>query len=159
VRARADYDSVRDLPRLRELFQDFAEPVSGLLAAVERIDRIEYAPIEEVVVEPCAKGRVVLIGDAAHATSPNMAQSAALALEDAVVLGDMLAEMVDCGGSPVDVLAAFAARRRARVRWVHQRTHRRGRIRSLPVFVRNALLRAAGAAVYANDCRPLIDEP
>ena len=35
-------------------------------------------------------GRVVLIGDAAHATSPNMAQGASMALEDALVLARML---------------------------------------------------------------------
>ncbi|HJQ75761.1 MAG TPA: FAD-dependent monooxygenase [Acidimicrobiia bacterium] len=39
---------------------------------------------------PWAAGRVVLVGDAAHASSPNMAQGAAMALEDALVLADEL---------------------------------------------------------------------
>ena len=46
-----------------------------------------YGPIEQVTVaEPWARGRVLIGGDAAHATSPHMAQGAAMAAEDAIVL-------------------------------------------------------------------------
>ena len=124
IRPRAAGGSVVDLGQLRELFKDFAEPVPSLLARLTSLDSVHYAPIEEVWVDPCAQGRVVLIGDAAHATSPNMAQGAAMAIEDAIVLSDMLAG----GGPAIEALAAFAARRRARVRWVQRRTHRRDRI-------------------------------
>ena len=44
----------------------------------------------EVDEDLAARERVVLIGDASHATSPNMAQGAAMALEDALVLTDCL---------------------------------------------------------------------
>ena len=63
-------------------------------------------------------GRVVLIGDAAHATSPNMAEGASMALEDALVLVQMLAVY----GSPDKALSAFSERRRPRIRWVQQTT-------------------------------------
>ena len=46
-----------------------------------------YGPIEQVtVLEPWARGRILIGGDAAHATSPHMAQGAAMAAEDAIVL-------------------------------------------------------------------------
>jgi len=60
----------------------------------------------------------VLIGDAAHATSPNMAEGASMALEDALVLTQMLATH----GSLAEALARFSERRSARIRWVRQRT-------------------------------------
>jgi len=46
------------------------------------------------------RGRVLLIGDAAHATSPNMAQGAAMALEDALVLAEYLERSDSIPGCP-----------------------------------------------------------
>ena len=106
-------------------------------------------------MDRCVKGRVVLIGDAAHATSPNMAQGASMAVEDALVLSEMLAS----GGRVVDQLLAFAERRRERIRWVQHCTHRRDRVRSLPASVRNIALRWAAAHMYRNDYGPLFPEP
>jgi 2-polyprenyl-6-methoxyphenol hydroxylase-like FAD-dependent oxidoreductase len=61
-----------------------------------------YGPIEQVTVgEPWARGRILIGGDAAHATSPHMAQGAAMAAEDAIVLaaeldrGERLDEALD----------------------------------------------------------------
>ena len=76
----------------RELFADFADPVPRLL---QQADDAYYAPIEEVAPPAWKARRVVLVGDAAHASSPNMAQGAAMALEDALVLADALATSQD----------------------------------------------------------------
>jgi hypothetical protein len=57
----------------RELFADFAEPVPRLL---DQASEAHSAPIEEVVPPAWTAHRVVLVGDAAHASSPNMAQGA-----------------------------------------------------------------------------------
>ena len=76
----------RDLVRFLALFGDFAEPVPSILSELESFDSIHFSPIEEIVVDNWVQGRVVLIGDAAHATSPNMAEGASMALEDALVL-------------------------------------------------------------------------
>ena len=72
-------------------------------------------PIEAILVPPpWFAGRVVLIGDAAHATTPHMASGACIAIEDAVVLGELLR-----GGGPVeDALTAFMERRFERCRMV-----------------------------------------
>jgi 2-polyprenyl-6-methoxyphenol hydroxylase-like FAD-dependent oxidoreductase len=145
----------RALDRFLALFAEFAGPVPGILSELESYDSIHFSPIEEVVVDNWVQGRVVLIGDAAHATSPNMAEGASMALEDALVLTRMLATH----GSPDEALSAFSERRRARIRWLRQRTHRRDRIRTLPVPLRNLALRLAWTALYQRDYRPLIEEP
>ena len=113
-----------------------------------------FLSIEEVVLDSSICGRVVLLGDAAHATSPNMAEGASMALEDALVLAQMLA----MHGSPDEALSAFSERRRTRIRWVQQRTHRRDRIRALPVPLRNLALRLAGTAIYQRDYRGVVRE-
>ena len=145
----------RDLDRFRALFAEFADPVPSILSELESFDSIHFSPIEEIVVDTWVQGRVVLIGDAAHATSPNMAEGASMALEDALVLAQMLA----MHGSPDEALSAFSERRRTRIRWVQQRTHRRDRIRTLPVPLRNLALRLAGTALYQRDYRMLFEKP
>jgi FAD-dependent urate hydroxylase len=108
-----------------------------------------------VTIQSWVKGRVVLIGDAAHATSPNMAQGAAMAMEDALVLAEVLAS-----GQPVAAcLAAFEARRAPRVRWVQEQTHRRDRTRNLPPAIRDCVLRIAGKRIFKANNRPLVREP
>ncbi len=145
----------RDLDRFRLLFADFGDPVPSILTELENFDAIHFSPIEEIVVDSAICGRVVLLGDAAHATSPNMAEGAAMALEDALVLAQLLA----LHGSLEEALSAFSNRRRARIRWVQQRTHRRDRIRALPVPLRNLALRLAGTAIYQRDYRMLFEKP
>ena len=50
-------------------------------------DAVVYRPVENVLVPPpWHRGRMVLIGDAAHATSPHCGQGAAQAIEDGIVL-------------------------------------------------------------------------
>jgi 2-polyprenyl-6-methoxyphenol hydroxylase-like FAD-dependent oxidoreductase len=144
-----------DLARLRALFADFAKPVPGILGELGGFDAIHFAPIEEIALDSSGRGRVLLIGDAAHATSPNMAEGASMALEDALVL----ARMLRTHGSPEASVSAFSERRRARIRWVQQRTHRRDRVRTLPAPLRNLALKIVGTRLYRRDYQPLLDDP
>jgi 2-polyprenyl-6-methoxyphenol hydroxylase-like FAD-dependent oxidoreductase len=58
-----------------------------------RLSRIDCRPLYAVLVPlPWHRGRVVLVGDALHATTPHLASGAAIAIEDAVVLADLLGE-------------------------------------------------------------------
>ncbi|HEX6686850.1 MAG TPA: FAD-dependent monooxygenase, partial [Candidatus Limnocylindrales bacterium] len=139
----------------RELFAGYAEPVPMLLALGEGAYR---SPIEEVAQPRWTAPGVVLIGDAAHASSPNMAQGAAMALEDAYVLAEVLAE--SRGGQPIsDALRSYEDRRRERVRWVQDQTHRRDRTRRLPAALRNLALRRAGERMYRAHYAPLLPPP
>lgn len=76
---------------------------------------VNYAWIEAICVDsPWHRGRTIIIGDAAHACPPLIAQGAAMCAEDAMVLTEMLT-----GGDAVeDVLPAFMARRFPRVKMV-----------------------------------------
>jgi 2-polyprenyl-6-methoxyphenol hydroxylase-like FAD-dependent oxidoreductase len=135
----------------RESFAGFADPVPRLLA---QAGQVYFAPIEEVVAPTWIAGHVVLIGDAAHATSPNMAQGAAMAVEDALVLAAMLTK------EPVDqALSGYERRRRNRVTWVHEQTHRRDRTRNLAPMVRNVILRLAAERIFRSNYGPLRDVP
>jgi FAD-dependent urate hydroxylase len=137
-----------DASRLAEIFAEFAEPVGSLLAASQAP---YFSAIEEVVAESWVTDRVVLVGDAAHAMSPNMGQGAGLALEDAIVLAETVSR-----GLP---LTAYEARRRPRVEFVRAQTHRRDRTRSLTPLLRNAALRLAGGRIYRGNYTPLLQAP
>ncbi|HEX5958750.1 MAG TPA: FAD-dependent monooxygenase, partial [Hyphomicrobiaceae bacterium] len=88
------------------------------------------------------RGRVALIGDAAHPMLPYLAQGGALALEDAVVMGHCLHETDD----PVAALARFDSLRAQRAARVQAASRRQGGIYHLspPLsWARDAVLAAA----------------
>jgi 2-polyprenyl-6-methoxyphenol hydroxylase-like FAD-dependent oxidoreductase len=73
---------------------------------------VSHTRIEWLLVDdPWFRGRAIVIGDAAHACPPLIAQAAAMCAEDAVVL----AELVAADLPPGQVLAAFMRRRMPRV--------------------------------------------
>ena len=63
----------------------------GLLDQVLALNQLTWARYRDVVMPTYNRGRCVVIGDAAHATSPQLGQGTNLALLDAVVLADSLA--------------------------------------------------------------------
>jgi FAD-dependent urate hydroxylase len=141
---------------LRRLFRDFAIPVRGVLDTLESSEHVHFAPIEEVRCEQWGRGRVVLIGDAAHAMSPNMACGGALALEDAIVL----AQLIERGGFR-DIVPDFMQRRLPRVEWVRRETNRRDRLRmsKLPRTLRDLIIRLTASRSYRGSYQPLLAEP
>ncbi|MGZ3235628.1 MAG: FAD-dependent monooxygenase, partial [Croceibacterium sp.] len=74
-----------------------------------------YRPLETVMLDgPWHKSRVVLLGDAAHATTPHLGQGAGLAIEDAIVLAEELA----CRDTPESAFTAYRERRYERCRYI-----------------------------------------
>ncbi|SCL46508.1 FAD-dependent monooxygenase [Micromonospora chersina] len=98
-----------ELAAVRARFGGWHEPIPALLAAtppeaVLRTDLFHLAtPLPSYV-----RGRVALLGDAAHAMTPHLGQGAGQAIEDAVVLG------AACAGGPADLAGALAAYDRQR---------------------------------------------
>ncbi|NKQ24365.1 FAD-dependent monooxygenase [Streptomyces galbus] len=94
-------------------------------------------------------GRVALLGDAAHAMTPNLGQGGCQAVEDAVVLAHLLARHTDV---PVALAAYTRARHRRTVR-VGRRSRRIGELarlsHPLPVSLRNLAVRATPRAATA----------
>ncbi|MGZ8802627.1 MAG: FAD-dependent monooxygenase, partial [Mycobacterium sp.] len=98
---------------------------------------------------------VLLIGDAAHAMSPNMAQGAAMAFEDALVLAESLAA-ADTGTAAIN---AHQRRRRPRIDWILNQTRRRDRARRLPPTIQGVALRHLGESIFRANYRPLRTPP
>lgn len=101
---KADY-----VPMLKDYLAEF--PVKIAQDAREQITEtalVNYRPLDALrLPNPWYKNRVVVIGDAAHATIPQLGSGAALAIEDAVVLAEELQKTIDVSAA----LAAFMERR------------------------------------------------
>ena len=90
-----------------------------------------------------ARGRLGLLGDAAHPVLPFLAQGAALAIEDAASLARHLEDK-----PPEDALSSYAAERRARAAAVQRQARRNGRVYhagALVAFARDRVIRRLGA--------------
>jgi FAD-dependent urate hydroxylase len=138
------------LARVRELFADLGGPVPAILEAMEKV---QVARTDEVLLERWSKGPVLLVGDAAHATAPTLAQGAAMSFEDAVVLGEVLR------ATPDDIpaaLAAYEARRRPRCGLVRERTVERDRTRDVPPALRDPMLRRRGERIFRDHYSELV---
>ena len=137
---------------LARTFAGFAEPVPTTVAAVlGDPDRLYHSPVEEVRCARWSRGRLVLIGDAAHATGPVWAQGAAMALEDAIVLADLLAARPDWSS----VGAEFERRRRPRITHVQAATDKMSRLAGLPARLRDLVAPMAGPRAYRAAYGPL----
>ena len=80
-------------------------------------------PLETIMLEgDWHKGRVVLIGDAVHASTPHLAQGAGMAIEDGLVLADELTKTEN----PAEAFAAYRTRRMSRVSHVAKNSVRIG---------------------------------
>jgi 2-polyprenyl-6-methoxyphenol hydroxylase-like FAD-dependent oxidoreductase len=82
-----------DEETLAQTLRERLAPFGGIIAEQRELitdfHNVVYRPVEAVMVPPpWYRGRVVLIGDAAHATSPHVGQGAAMAMEDALVLAE-----------------------------------------------------------------------
>lgn len=76
---------------MRRLARHYGGAWPELTASITDDTPVNYTWFERLLVEGSwHRGRVVLIGDAAHACPPTMAQGAAMALEDALVLAELL---------------------------------------------------------------------
>lgn len=76
---------------MRALAENYHGPWDAIRADITDPGRINYTHFESLLIDgPWNRGRVVLIGDAAHACPPTLALGAAMALEDAAVLAELL---------------------------------------------------------------------
>lgn len=114
------------LERLRDLLAAFPAPeVQAMRAALDDGAQIVFRPIEALLLpRPWHTGRVVLIGDAVHATTPHLASGAGIGIEDAIVLAEEIGRHADLAAA----LPAFEDRRWPRCRMVVENSGRLGAI-------------------------------
>ncbi|GAA2415829.1 FAD-dependent monooxygenase [Streptomyces coeruleofuscus] len=133
------------LAAMRRRFGDWHDPIPELLGAT-RSDAVLHHDIHELVtpLPSFTAGRIVLLGDAAHAMTPNLGQGACQALEDAAVLAAALATEPTVESA----LARYDTERRPRSQSVARAARQAGRMgqqltHPLAVAVRNTALRLA----------------
>lgn len=129
---------------LRARFRDAAAPLAALLAVPD--SWLVWSLEDRDASRPMARGRLALLGDAAHPILPFLAQGAALAIEDAATL----ARVLDPREGPLDpgaALARYSRLRTARVRRVRRAARANGRTYhagALVAPIRNAVMRRLG---------------
>ena len=147
------YNSPRKAPLIQnfpEFFRQFTDAgLQRLFAALPPPSSIITTEIEELWAEDWvrlgADGKsTVLLGDAAHAITPNIGQGAGMAMEDAAVLAEELAS----GAEIEQAVGRYAARRKARVETVMRISREVGedgqRTSALGCWLRNRRVERAG---------------
>nr|WP_253201256.1 FAD-dependent monooxygenase [Sphingomonas quercus] len=112
--------------RLREILGEFEKALAGLIPAIDEHVEINYRPLDACLVRGAYhRGRVILIGDAAHGPTPHLGAGAGLAVEDALVL----AREVDASAGCVSrAFASFMKIRSPRVEYVVETSLKLGRM-------------------------------
>jgi 2-polyprenyl-6-methoxyphenol hydroxylase-like FAD-dependent oxidoreductase len=114
---------------MRELLADFGGHIGEVRDSITDPKRIVYRPVGSLLMPaPWFKDRAVLIGDAAHTAPPQLASGATIAIEDAIVLAELLTS-----GLPVpQALERFMARRFERCRIVVENSWQLGEWEKTP---------------------------
>jgi 2-polyprenyl-6-methoxyphenol hydroxylase-like FAD-dependent oxidoreductase len=135
---------------LRDLVEPFSGQIDDLGSLIVDDDAVVARPLASVLVPaPWHRGRVVLLGDAAHGTTPHCGQGAAQAIEDSIVLAQELARDDDVEAA----LQRYVDRRFARCMQVVEGSEQIGRWEQDPTLpidplaTRNRVLAAVQAPI------------
>ena len=109
---------------MRARLEGMTDLVAEMTPLIIDPDKVVYRPMETLLLPaPWMKGNVILIGDAAHSMTPHLGQGAAMAIEDAVLLGELMGR-----DDPVEgLLDEFMQRRFDRVEMVCNTSRQIGR--------------------------------
>ena len=132
---------------LQDVFRTAHAPIPELLAATAPEELLRNDLLDRPPLAAWGRGRVTLLGDAAHPMMPNLGQGACSAIED----GGVLAQALDGTEDLERGLRAYEARRRERTTWLQDTSWRFGVIgqwsNPLAVWLREQSLRLAPASV------------
>jgi 2-polyprenyl-6-methoxyphenol hydroxylase-like FAD-dependent oxidoreductase len=113
VRRKDHFTDEELFTNLKALLADFGGNAGWIRDTMTRDDWINYRPLAAALQPgPWFNGRIVLIGDAVHATTPHLASGAGMAVESGIVLAEELAK----AASLAEGLAAYQHRRFDRCR-------------------------------------------
>lgn len=133
-----------DRQQLSDNFKEYHEPIPDLLKNTPESSILQNDIDDLVPATRLAYGKVLLIGDAGHATTPNLGQGAALALEDAAWLSQRLLPT-----RPETCFDQFEEARLKRINWVVSQSRQIGEIgqweHPIAVGLRNTLMTLAPA--------------
>ena len=113
------YETAGLAARMRAKLAGTAPAIQELAAQITDDDGVVYRPLEGMMLYgPWHKGRVVLLGDAVHATTPHLGQGAGMAIEDSIVLADEISR----AETPEAAFTAYRARRFERCRFIVEKS-------------------------------------
>ena len=128
---------------VRAAFHDWHKPISEVIAATESPAILRNDIVDRKPVKHWGQGRVTLLGDAAHPTTPNLGQGACLAIEDAVFLASALRAASDVSAA----LRSYENQRQARTAFITNQSWLVGEISQwenpLACWLRNHLSRTS----------------
>ncbi|PJJ68238.1 FAD-dependent monooxygenase [Chryseobacterium geocarposphaerae] len=148
---------VKNPNKLEELFTEFNPEVARMISETPKetifvSDIIDLEPIFQ-----WQKDRVCLIGDAAHATTPNMGQGACQAIEDAYLLGKLFSE----GKSVNEVFTHYEKLRMEKAHYIVNTSSTIGKVshyeNSLAIWLRNTLLKATPSSINETQLEKVFD--
>jgi 2-polyprenyl-6-methoxyphenol hydroxylase-like FAD-dependent oxidoreductase len=149
LNAKANDPAMRDykIEDLLSHFGHFHDPVPQILKHTTSDQMIWNDIIDIKPLKRFAFDNIVLMGDAAHATTPNMGQGACMAIEDAAILANTIEEHPSVN----DAFMAFEKKRIQRTTVIVNRSWQLGRVAHLEnpwlIKMRNALLRITPPSV------------
>jgi len=133
--------------RIRDLYGEWHEPIPALIEATDEMAILRHDIVDRPPASRWSRGRVTLLGDAAHAMTPNLGQGACQAIEDAVVLANCLQRTREVTAG----LKAYEAARAKRTGAIASASWRLGRIGQmdgrLACALRNLLVRVTPTRV------------
>lgn len=149
------------LDRIREHFSDFGGVVPEILAGLEDPTEIFHDEYCDLRMDEWHKGRVVLVGDSAHAVLPTAGGGVAMAIESAAVLADELSRADSKYIS--QALEGYVTRRRPRVNKVQDQSRMMGKVafadsRAVSVL-RNFVMRFYSSRLHLKYWDDLLKEP
>ena len=131
-----------DNSNIAELFNDFHPEILKIITESPKDNIIFSDIIDMQPSKQWQKGKVCLIGDAAHATTPNMGQGACQAVEDAYILGKLFGQ----GKCVEDAFAQYEKLRMEKAHFIVNTSWTIGKVahfqNSMAVWLRNALVKA-----------------
>ena len=109
---------------LRKRFKQWHSPIPEVIEATDREAILKHETLDRQSVRRWGEGRVTLLGDAAHPTTPNLGQGACMAIEDALVLAQCVTQKREIQVS----LRQYESLRFKRTEYITRESRRAGRI-------------------------------
>ncbi len=136
------------IDRIKDCFKEFGGVVPDMLEQLNDPNEIYYDTYNDMQIDDWSKGRVVLVGDSAHAILPNAGAGVSMAMESAAVIAE---ELCRADSKYVEhALKQYETRRKPRVKKVQNQSRMMGKL----VYSNSSILSTARdyfLKVYSND--------
>ena len=150
-------EETREKQRVVQLVSSCHEPARAVVEATEASAILRTDIYDRPPSSRWSRGRVTLVGDAAHPMTPNLGQGACQAIEDAF----LLAESLNSVPTLASALQSYEARRIARANAIVQRSWQQGRIAQwehpFGVRIRDIVLRIAPSRLFVQQLEWILD--